>query len=295
MATDPLGGRLRVRERRRRLEEALSYAEHRVEECRARCPRTRRPRPIPLRELRDQAASFEADFSRPPASTTTNRGWGRPPGAAGPGSGRARPPPTPRDRALLLIGRRHGLTSHDAPAPSRAAAAAARAPAVPRAHDRGRRARRPGGGAVHAWRSSDEPPVLRPGSVARCGCSLVPPLVSLVTGVLLAKVFPDVRGSGVPQTEAAYHLHGGVIPARVPIGKFITGVLCIGSGHSMGREGPSVQIGAGLASVDRPVAAAAARAGARSWCRSAPRARWRRRSTRRWPPCCSRSKRSSAT
>ena len=63
------------------------------------------------------------------------------------------------------------------------------------------------------------------------------------------RCFPDVRGSGVPQTEAAYHLAGGVIPARVPFGKFITGVLCIGSGHSMGREGPSVQIGAGLASV----------------------------------------------
>ncbi len=78
---------------------------------------------------------------------------------------------------------------------------------------------------------------------------LVPPLMSLVTGFLLAKVFPDVRGSGVPQTEAAYHLSGGVIPGRVPLGKFITGVMCIGSGHSMGREGPSVQIGAGLASV----------------------------------------------
>ena len=76
----------------------------------------------------------------------------------------------------------------------------------------------------------------------------VPVLVSLVTGALLAWVFPDVRGSGVPQTEAAYHLRGGVIPARVPLGKFVTGVLCIGSGHSMGREGPSVQIGAGLAS-----------------------------------------------
>jgi CIC family chloride channel protein len=77
----------------------------------------------------------------------------------------------------------------------------------------------------------------------------VPPLVSVLTGLLLAKVFPDVRGSGVPQTEAAYHLARGAIPAHVPIGKFITGVLCIGSGHSMGREGPSVQIGAGLASL----------------------------------------------
>jgi CIC family chloride channel protein len=78
---------------------------------------------------------------------------------------------------------------------------------------------------------------------------VVPVTVSLVTGALLAWVFPDVRGSGVPQTEAAYHLHKGVIPGRVPLGKFITGVLCIGSGHSMGREGPSVQIGAGLASL----------------------------------------------
>ena len=77
---------------------------------------------------------------------------------------------------------------------------------------------------------------------------LVPGLVSLGTGFLLSYVFPDVRGSGVPQTEAAYHLRSGDIPARVPIGKFITGVLCIGSGHSMGREGPSVQIGAGIAS-----------------------------------------------
>jgi chloride channel protein, CIC family len=77
---------------------------------------------------------------------------------------------------------------------------------------------------------------------------LVPPLVSLVTGILLGTLFPEVRGSGVPQTEAAFRLQGGVIPVRVPIGKFLTGVLCIGSGHSMGREGPSVQIGAGMAS-----------------------------------------------
>lgn len=78
---------------------------------------------------------------------------------------------------------------------------------------------------------------------------LVPTCASLLAGVLLATVFPDVRGSGVPQTKAAFHLHGGVIPLRVPLGKFLMGVLCVGSGHSMGREGPSVQIGAGIASV----------------------------------------------
>ncbi len=77
---------------------------------------------------------------------------------------------------------------------------------------------------------------------------LVPTLMSLVTGFLLAKFFPEARGSGVPQTEAAYHLYQGHVPARVAFGKFVTGVLCIGSGHSMGREGPSVQIGAGIAS-----------------------------------------------
>ncbi len=77
----------------------------------------------------------------------------------------------------------------------------------------------------------------------------MPTVASLLAGVLLTTVFPDVRGSGVPQTKAAFHLHGGVIPWRVPFGKFLMGALCVGSGHSMGREGPSVQIGAGVASV----------------------------------------------
>ncbi|HXW05197.1 MAG TPA: chloride channel protein [Vicinamibacterales bacterium] len=76
----------------------------------------------------------------------------------------------------------------------------------------------------------------------------VPAAVSLLTGILLLKVFPDVRGSGVPQTKAAFQLSSGIISPRVPIGKFLTATLCIGSGHSMGREGPSVQIGAGIAS-----------------------------------------------
>lgn len=76
---------------------------------------------------------------------------------------------------------------------------------------------------------------------------LVPTLISLLTGFLLKRFFPEARGSGVPQTEAAYHLQEDGLSARVAFGKFVTGVLCIGSGHSMGREGPSVQIGAGIA------------------------------------------------
>src|SRR5262245_32697602 len=72
--------------------------------------------------------------------------------------------------------------------------------------------------------------------------------MSVLTGILLAKFYPEARGSGVPQTKAAFHLDEGRIRPIVPFGKFLTGVLCIGSGHSMGREGPSVQIGAGLAS-----------------------------------------------
>jgi CIC family chloride channel protein len=123
---------------------------------------------------------------------------------------------------------------------------------------------------------------------------LVPTLVSLVSGVLLVKYFRDVRGSGVPQTKVAYHLRQGIIPPRVPIGKFIMGVLCIGSGHSMGREGPSVQIGAGLASsIGQWLKLPPERT--KSLVPVAPRRRCRPRSTRRWRPCCSRSRRSSRT
>jgi CIC family chloride channel protein len=75
-----------------------------------------------------------------------------------------------------------------------------------------------------------------------------PTAISLATGIMLTRWFPQVRGSGVPQTKAAYHLHDGVIPPSVGYGKFLTGALTVGSGHSLGREGPSVQIGAAVAS-----------------------------------------------
>lgn len=78
---------------------------------------------------------------------------------------------------------------------------------------------------------------------------LVPTAASLIAGILLAIVFTGVRGSGIPQTGKAYHINHGLIPATVPLGKFITGVLSMGSGQSMGPEEPSVQIGAAIASL----------------------------------------------
>ncbi len=77
---------------------------------------------------------------------------------------------------------------------------------------------------------------------------LAPSLAGLVIAVLVIHVFPLARGSGVNQTKAALYIYNGYIPLRTGIGKFITAALAIGSGHSLGPEDPSLQIGASLAS-----------------------------------------------
>jgi chloride channel protein, CIC family len=78
---------------------------------------------------------------------------------------------------------------------------------------------------------------------------LAPSLAGLVIAVLVIHVFPTARGSGVNQTKAALYIFNGDIPVRTAIGKFITAALAIGSGHSLGPEDPSLQIGACLASL----------------------------------------------
>ena len=77
---------------------------------------------------------------------------------------------------------------------------------------------------------------------------LAPSLAGLVIAVLVIHVFPLARGSGVNQTKAALYIYNGYIPLRTAIGKFVTAAVAIGSGHSLGPEDPSLQIGASLAS-----------------------------------------------
>jgi CIC family chloride channel protein len=78
---------------------------------------------------------------------------------------------------------------------------------------------------------------------------LVPVTGSLVMGYLLYKYFPDARGSGVPQTKAALYARGGFISLSTVIGKFFCTSVTLASGIPLGREGPAVQVGGGIASV----------------------------------------------
>ena len=69
-------------------------------------------------------------------------------------------------------------------------------------------------------------------------------VVELTTSEFLFKKFPKTSGSGIPQVK-------GLILGRIDyknwffelISKFVAGVLGIGAGLSLGREGPSVQLG----------------------------------------------------
>jgi len=78
---------------------------------------------------------------------------------------------------------------------------------------------------------------------------LVPVGGSAIMGYLLYRFFPDARGSGVPQTKAALYARGGHISLGTVVGKFFCTSATLASGIPLGREGPAVQVGAGIASV----------------------------------------------
>ena len=69
-----------------------------------------------------------------------------------------------------------------------------------------------------------------------------------VTGWLMKRFAPDAPGSGIPQVKAAYHLGQFEFSWHLVWVKFVGGALSIGSGSSLGREGPTIHIGAAIAS-----------------------------------------------
>lgn len=71
---------------------------------------------------------------------------------------------------------------------------------------------------------------------------------ALLSGMLLARFGPDVAGSGIPQLKLAFWKDFGYIPWRVAWVKLVAGVLAVGGGSSLGREGPSVQLAGAVAS-----------------------------------------------
>src|SRR5215470_2136789 len=77
----------------------------------------------------------------------------------------------------------------------------------------------------------------------------IPILGSLAMGYLLFRFFPNARGSGVPQTKAALYAADGKIAFKTVFGKFFCTSATLASGIPLGREGPSVQVGAGIASL----------------------------------------------
>jgi CIC family chloride channel protein len=77
---------------------------------------------------------------------------------------------------------------------------------------------------------------------------VVPTVGGIVSGIVLQYVVPNARGSGIPQVKAAYAGRAHPTRLRDSIGKFFVSALQIGTGSSLGREGPTVQICAGIVS-----------------------------------------------
>ncbi|MES0341446.1 MAG: ClC family H(+)/Cl(-) exchange transporter [Candidatus Humimicrobiaceae bacterium] len=70
-------------------------------------------------------------------------------------------------------------------------------------------------------------------------------LIGLLIGLLIKKE-PMIRGSGIPQIEGLLQKKFDMSWWKVILGKIIGGILALGSGLSLGREGPSIQIGASV-------------------------------------------------
>ena len=78
---------------------------------------------------------------------------------------------------------------------------------------------------------------------------LTPAVGGLVAGLGLTYWVPAATGSGIPQVKTAYTFRAGAVTMKETVGKFVLCTLQLGSGASLGVEGPTVQICAGVSSL----------------------------------------------
>jgi chloride channel protein, CIC family len=70
---------------------------------------------------------------------------------------------------------------------------------------------------------------------------------ALIVGLLM-RYAPEAAGSGIPQLKLGYWKEFGFVSFRAVWVKFVGGILSLGGGSSLGREGPSVHFAGGIAS-----------------------------------------------
>ena len=78
---------------------------------------------------------------------------------------------------------------------------------------------------------------------------IIPAIGGLIVGPIIYFFAPEAKGHGVPEVMEAILLRGGAIRPRVAFLKAVASAITIGSGGSVGREGPIIQIGSSIGSM----------------------------------------------
>lgn len=77
---------------------------------------------------------------------------------------------------------------------------------------------------------------------------LAPAVGGIFVGIIVYYFSSEAKGHGVPEVMEAIALKNGKIRPRVVLAKLFASAICIGSGGSVGREGPVIQIGSSIGS-----------------------------------------------
>lgn len=77
---------------------------------------------------------------------------------------------------------------------------------------------------------------------------LIPAVGGLIVGPVVYFFAKEAKGHGVPEVMYAVALKQGIIRKRIVLIKSLVSAICIGTGGSVGREGPIVQIGSAIGS-----------------------------------------------